>query len=212
MNMTKSNFCEGEEITGLWEDHIHGEIMETIEALLEETLRDLEEEGKKERAQRKNYFQVGEWVKVFQGVEFGKEYDKKKKCNVRKAFPVVFDEPRIGQIVGVKRRFTGEIYPGSGGYDPSYGGYDYDPPYLNPEKSHIVWLVQVGYLNKPIEAFEKDVSLLDYEEIPEDLPWQYQTWTKEDRERLSDWMRQEVAKRPELFPRDEKGRFKRLDL
>jgi len=46
------------------------------------------------------------------------------------------DKP--ARVIGKRVVKTGEYIPGHGGYDYYSGGYDYDPPYLGNEKTHVL--------------------------------------------------------------------------
>jgi hypothetical protein len=136
-------------------------------------------------------FQIGDWVRVKAYVEFNYDHEK------RVADKTNLEKPIIGQIVGARRKFLGQYK--SGGYD--------DPAYLAVSGSIIVWLVRDGYLNKPYEVLEEDVSyyrLLDIRIIHKStpiLPWRKtnMTWSESDKADLRKIMKD--------VPRDSKGRW-----
>lgn len=136
-------------------------------------------------------FQIGDWVSIKAYVKFDYPND------IRTPFSHKLEKPIIGQIVGARMKFLGQYK--SGGYD--------DQAHLAVSGSVIVWLVRDGYLNKPYEVLEEDVSyyrLLDIRLIHKStpvLPWRKtnMTWTESDKADLREIMKD--------VPRDSKGRW-----
>ena len=142
-------------------------------------------------------FKIGDWVLIKAKVRL--DYDKNGYRQVKRT-----PTEKTGQICGAKRRFLGKIS------NPSY--YSGDQAYLTVKGSILVWLVRIGYLNKPIEVFEEDIELIfpmilrDMDKllfIEPGTPWFYRDdpfWTERDKEDLRKYMKD--------HPRDEKGRWK----
>uniref|UniRef100_A0A6M3XZT7 Uncharacterized protein n=1 Tax=viral metagenome TaxID=1070528 RepID=A0A6M3XZT7_9ZZZZ len=136
-------------------------------------------------------FKIGDWVEFRYEAKIlteekivgsGRLY---KRMIVRKSV-----SKKIGQIVGAIYRFDGEVTPQSGSYD------DYEPGYLQVNKSNLLWQVRIGYLNKPHEVFEEDLvfdnGIIRLNEARK-LPWKY--------------TENHYHKNIDMFPRDAKGRF-----
>ena len=102
-----------------------------------------------------------------------------------------FTKPKTGQIVGATYRQEGVVIKNR--YDEQGGG-------LAITKTALVWLITDGYLNKPYEVFERDISF-SVSSSSLVLPWKRSNhyWTKATRAYLS--------KESKDWPRDKKGRF-----
>ncbi len=118
----------------------------------------------------------------------------------RTVFPVPVP-PFVGVVVGLRRRFLGRYHRSLSDWST-----DYDPAYLEPDGSVLVWLVTRGLTNTPVEVLEEDLKPASYQEWPPKLPWRHQNEPPELSEGLRDYLR-EVARR---MPRDARGRFQRL--
>lgn len=114
---------------------------------------------------------------------------------------IKFDPPVIGKIVGGTYMATGEYHPAS--YYQSGWGDDGDPAYIAVDKMVFVYLVRLGFTNKPIKVLPKDV--IDYYPFNSFLfvlPFRKAKnvkWNKKDRTYLREIMKD--------VPRDSKGRW-----
>ena len=111
-------------------------------------------------------------------------------------------EPFNGVIVGATRRQEGKMFVGN--------GYD-EPPHLEQTGTVLLWKVTTTYLGKPVLVFEESimpVSLVDFR-----LPWHpaSRQWTEAERVDHANEMRRIYQEHTELFPRDEKGRFRKTN-
>ena len=143
-------------------------------------------------------FKIGDWVRI--QAETYLEYDNNGDRQIIRN-PMV----RTGQVCGAKRRMLGQ-YKGGETKQNYYGGSydyetDYEQPYLNIKGSIVVWLIRIGYLNKPVEVLEEDIQRIVMEP-KRDLPWLYINslpWSESDKKELRDIMKD--------HPRDKKGRW-----
>jgi hypothetical protein len=149
-------------------------------------------------------FKFGDSVKVKRYIKkFIYVVDEKSKGRVvSERIPSFKEEELVGRIIGCSYRKKGIYNHGSTYRTGSLWGFDdgYDSPYLVVKETFKVWKVQIGMMNKHLEAIEEDIELLDYEV---ELPTMYSRWTEEERKQMSEWMKRDAA----YFPRDEKGRF-----
>jgi len=115
-------------------------------------------------------------------------------------------ETRRGVIIGAIIRMMGTLAVSS--------YYSEEPPYFTAEKGVLFWQIRTGFLNKPFEALEEDIKLLEPVHLHclmEDkaIPWKNTGWTDFAKKAQSEDMKSLFKKQPDLFPRDEKGRFKK---
>jgi len=119
---------------------------------------------------------------------------------------------RKGVIVGAVYRMKGQITPG-----------DYEEgAYFTPSEGVLFWQIREGYLNKPFEALEEDIKLIERVHFhcirlgnskgkdiynPIKIPWRKSGMTDGVRKMISKDMKQYFREYPEYFPRDSKGRF-----
>lgn len=101
-----------------------------------------------------------------------------------------------GQIVGGKYLRRG-VTDGGGYEDPAY--------FTSVGKSKFVYLVRVGFINKPLWVDPERVELVEDAELTMVMSFAYQYFPWELRKRLSEEMKAEHQETP--FARDEKGRF-----
>lgn len=158
-------------------------------------------------------FNIGDLVEAYPSKL---EYEKKNTGKVRKDL-ITKDHNKIkGVIVGAVYRYIGELNIGGfmGVLEP-----DYDPSCFTSEKGILFWQIRQGYLNKPVEALEEDIRVIervysgwlrlvkkkDVNKIPNKIPWKYVG--EKYKEHLSEVMKKEFKENPDSFPRDEKGRF-----
>lgn len=109
-----------------------------------------------------HYYNIGDYVKVNEYAEFTYSVINKDKTagfahNRYETKRIIekIKQPFIGQIVGGTYKKTGTV--GKGGYD--FEGGSPDPNYLYDEKSHFVWLVRKGMINKEICVLPEDLEL-----------------------------------------------------
>ena len=104
-------------------------------------------------------FQIGDCVQVNKEVFFDhtivgdvKRIILQEECNKK------------GIICGIKIRYTGKLQ-------------DLDDYYVQamliPEKTYHVYLIRQGMINKPIEALEDDIEILNELEIKSNFPLSY---------------------------------------
>jgi hypothetical protein len=150
-------------------------------------------------AKYKPPFKIGDWVKVKRVAVpvYINRYNRKIESSV-------LEKEAIGQICGAVYRYEGKRDPGySGtGFLGDYG----EPPSWTAQKAHLLWQIKASITGKPIEAFEKDVEPIKFQEyIYPPLPFRplqehwgekYPAAVEELRENMKHWAR------------DEKGRFK----
>ena len=144
---------------------------------------------------KKPRFKIGEWVETNTIVTFGYKGDKR--------VPIKFKRNVIGQIVGATYRHTGEYSHGikHGGY---MEGYDYEQASLVGGDRVLVWQIKIGYLNKPVEALEEDIRVLESYSmirIVDKLPWMH------TRNKWPQWAKDKLSEESKSWPRDEKGRW-----
>ena len=104
---------------------------------------------------------------------------------------IVLTKPRLGQIAGMKRVYDGKV---------QYV-HDIDPGYFVPSKTHTVYLVRFGMLNKAICVEEQGMRLAELEEINK-LP---KLFTQSSI--CPDLIRRALSEDSKLWPRDKKGRW-----
>ena len=148
-------------------------------------------------------YKIGDWVYVREKTEVGYYGSEQPPIfKTAKKIPVNVQ----GQIVGLRRKFTGKVK------SPAYSyPNEYDQNWLDVSEELILWEVKLGYFNKPILVAEEDLEryfpkekfkVMNIGQIVETLPLLYTRkveWTKEARESL----RRDMAS----IPRDEKGRW-----
>lgn len=93
---------------------------------------------------KKLKFKIGDYVIVNSAL-----YRSISPSGTVKWISIVCYNPKIGQIVGATRRYDGRIEDET-----------FESPYFIPSKSHFVWKVRYGILNKAVEAFEKDLEIV----------------------------------------------------
>jgi len=104
-------------------------------------------------------FKIGDPVLVRVCTVLDLDEEKVNKICYRKKVDI------FGLIVGAIYRYTGKLILGD------YRQDDYEPNYLQVDKSVLLWQVRTGYLNKPIEAMEKDIVLVTSDVGT--IPWIY---------------------------------------
>lgn len=152
---------------------------------------------------KKTKFEIGDWVE-FDHV--AKVFTEEKLVGHRRLYNRTIERVKVsrkvGQIVGAKYRFEGEIIPGNGSWE------DYEQGYLKVKGSKVLWQVRTGMLNKPMEVFEGDLKRI-FNRTNDDwkLPWKDCGWNEHTKKIASDVLKDWYAKHPNEFPRDSKGRF-----
>jgi len=143
-----------------------------------------------------NQFDIGDFVIV-------KTQTIKRRSNKKVTWiDSKYSKPRLGRIVGLCRRFDGdiEIGPWVKDYDDSWDA----PRYLNCTKENILYEIRLGWFNKPIYVQLENMRLAKLDEI-KDLPMLFTNvlpWSEESRNSL----REDIKN----APRDKTGRFIKL--
>ena len=101
-------------------------------------------------------------------------------------------KPRLGQIVGLATRYSG---------DRTISLNMGDPSYFTPSESHTFWLVRFGLLNKPVCVREEDMRLARVDEVKE-LPRLYMR-----RCRMGSREKKLLSEDSKSWPRDSRGRW-----
>ena len=70
-----------------------------------------------------------------------------------------YAQPAIGRICGLRKRQLGEYKPGNP--DTGYPYDEFSAPYLKITGIIELWEIKIGYLNKPIQAHEDDITILE---------------------------------------------------
>jgi hypothetical protein len=94
---------------------------------------------------------IGDIVLVSGKVEMYYE-DKRRKME-----RMVIEPPVLSVICGATRRRLGVVHPGH--HYQSLDGDDYDPGYLQVEKTVFVYQVRLGLMRKQFECLPEDVCL-----------------------------------------------------
>ena len=144
-------------------------------------------------ARKKPKFRIGQWVE-FSAVAsacyepVGTPYNQTYRRTIERH--ETFLKPKLGQIVGAAYKKEGMLKARS--YEENGSLY--------VEKTVLVWLIRDGYINKPYEVFEEDISFFGFSGGLV-LPWKRASpyWTKKTRAVFS--------KDSKDWPRDKKGRF-----
>jgi len=126
-------------------------------------------------------FKIGDSVIVHAVVKLDLDVVKKERMMYR--FKTLNTS---GLIVGAVHRFTGRFVEAV---------YPDEQSYLTEQKPVLLWQVRTGYLNKPVEALEKDIEPTKNLTIP----WKYCSWSERD----SNALRKEMLN----IPRDARGRW-----
>ena len=111
-----------------------------------------------------------------------------------------YSKPRLGRVVGLCRRFDGDIEGGA--YDDYYENCN--ERYLYHTKENILYVIKLGWFNKPIYVRLENMRLAKLDEI-KDLPMLFTNvlpWSEESRNSL----REDIKN----APRDKTGRFIKL--
>ena len=137
-------------------------------------------------------FPIGRYVQASHTITMG--YDEGSRVVVRK------EDSVNGQVVGLKRFFTGHVEKTSEGYD-HMGSYYCSEGYVANAKSVVVWAIRQGMLNRPVYALDEDVddNIFWCSELFPVMHSIKVRWTQEDRRRLREEIRD--------IPRDSKGRW-----
>ena len=98
-------------------------------------------------------FKFGDRVSV--SAEARMEYDDLGKRHLVRDKYVA---PTIGRICGLRKRQLGEYKPGNP--DTGYPYDEFSAPYLKITGIIELWEIKIGYLNKPIQAHEDDITKL----------------------------------------------------
>lgn len=159
----------------------------------------------KKKKEGKDFLSIGTWVKFSKRVVASKTgYPSNRdftviKCladalSAAQAFVGGFPETtHHGQIVGGKYLRRG-VTDGGTGYDESLY-------FTSTGPSLFVYLVRVGFTNRPIWVMPEDVEETEAQE----MPYMYQHFSEDARKNLSLAMKQEHE--IGMLPRDDKGRF-----
>jgi len=147
---------------------------------------------------KKYKYKIGDWVEVEAIVNF--YYDGGNQRQIQRISKIF-----IGQVCGIRNRFLGKYI---GGDSSGYSLDDYDPAYLEVDKTIEVYLVTEGMMNKPHMVLEEGMvssskGILSDKERK--LPKKYIPFSYKDKKTLSELMKDMSKKFP--LPRDEKGRF-----
>ena len=162
-------------------------------------------------------FNIGDLVKAYPScIDFDtsediNEHTKIGRLAVQNKNVIYKDtnNPIVGVIVGAVYRYMGKLHIAKFKYD-HYGEYEGDENYLEKTKAVLFWKIREGYLNKSKEALESDIKLI--KSVHSDcitikgknkkppIPW------KRGEKNLSLIMK----RHPAYFPRDEKGRFRKI--
>jgi len=147
-------------------------------------------------------FEFGDWVESIAYVEFGYTTYPEHKGVTNEIHKRELFRKRLkiyGRVAGMVYRYTGIIEVEEPYFSHSY--FEPGPPvppqnYLHSQKSHRLYLIKQGMMNKPFMCLPTDMG-----KIPErKFPTLWQTpWRKEYREYLSKVMKN--------HPRDKKGRW-----
>ena len=131
-------------------------------------------------------FKIGDSVEAVESfIDYGDRSDYKTEITT-------MHRKRKGVIIGAvyrykgKRTFTGDTYV------------------FEPSESVLFWQIRESYINKPFEALERDITPLNTNIV---IPWKKSTMTEEDKKVLSEIMVEDYYSNIHLYPRDEKGRF-----
>ena len=152
---------------------------------------------------KKPKFNIGDYVEAIPSTIEYENWDRpakrEKKIIVKSPY-----KPKRGVIIGAVIRYTGTLDM------PSY--YSGESPVWIAEKGVLFWQIRYGYLNKPFEALEEDIKLLEPVHLhclmqDKAIPWKNTGWTDYYRKAQSEDMKSLFEKQPDLFPRDSKGRF-----
>lgn len=141
-------------------------------------------------------FEIGNWVKVTHIAK--PEYNNNGQRFIKSIS--ITSSPIIGQFVGARYKNTGEYIPGDYPHYKTFDNDDYDPALFICGKRVLVYLISIGLLNKPIEAFPKHVhkTLTGDKKLP-NFKYFKHPWSKENKE----FMRNEMKD----WPRDFKGKW-----
>lgn len=142
----------------------------------------------------KRAFNFGDWVESIAYVEFGYTDNLEepiKRVLFRRRLKIV------GRIAGMVYRYEG-IVEKEKPFVHSYFSPDEDPPqtYLHTLKSHKLYLIKQGMINKPYMCLPTDMGRVDARYFPK--LWQT-PWRPEHRNALREEMKN--------HPRDKKGRW-----
>ena len=146
-------------------------------------------------------YNIGDLVRVIGESEVG--YDE---ADNRDIYTIKFNEPIIGKICGMKRKFLGKYNPQTPSYKYAYDIDVTEQAFLDVKGSVLLYEVKQGMLNKPILVLEEDIERLSSAELI--LKFRYQfpliyshkvVYSEEERKIMSEYSKS--------FPRDEKGRF-----
>ena len=91
-------------------------------------------------------FKKGDWVATDKIVVVKYNIKDQKVVVVKKLFKRV-----IGQISGLKRKFTGK-------YSLNMYGEGYDDGYLKVDGTVLLWEIKIGYLNTPLTTKEEYIE------------------------------------------------------
>jgi len=168
---------------------------------------------------KKPKFNIGDYVEAvpsfldYEGPEF-----------LTKNTTIKLEKPRRGVVIGATYRFEGEFIPGRK-VSQGYGWEENrESNQFIATKGVLFWQIREGFLNKPFEALEEDIKLIERVHFhcirlgnskgkdinnPVKIPWKNTGWTDWSRRALSEVMKNIFKENPEDFPRDSKGRFKK---
>ena len=138
----------------------------------------------------KDFLPIGTWVMFNKRVEAVQRSHGRNRDFVE-VFMAAYDA-HVGQIVGATYLRRG--YTDGGGYDESLY-------FVSKGKPLFVYLVRVGFLNKPLWILPERVDEIE----PREMPYMFQAIHPLTRDQMSRDMK--AINREGLLPRDEKGRF-----
>ena len=140
-------------------------------------------------------FKLGDYVWCEESVSVVRKGNK--KVLVKK--PAKFN----GWIIGVTRRFEGDIVPERVIKRHFFGKEEVRPAYFVAQKSYLVYKVARGMMNTPIEVLEEDLAY-DLDQVPlssAPLKMTYEPCVIDDR------YRNYMSSLMKAWPRDSKGRW-----
>jgi hypothetical protein len=139
---------------------------------------------------KKTFLPIGTGVVVYKKVDNPTDY----RTGLKSLKVTNLDLPVDGQIVGGTYMALGKYNAGS--YHPS----SYGPAYVSVDSMIFVYLVRLGFTNKPIKVRFEDLQIDNI--YPHSLPFRYAKkyeWTEKDKQFMRDMMKG--------APRDSKGRW-----
>jgi len=148
----------------------------------------------------KRKFRIGQPVMVNLNHQVLADYDSENYRRVKRSVDwhghnIETNERVLAIITGVKLFQEGYYNKGTsrGIFNPED---EYEAPYLSVHESITTWAVRLGYRNKEIYFFEKDMETI---KSSSNIPYLYTGW--------NDHYKEKMSKESKDWPRDAKGRW-----